>query len=157
MSSAIAAEEVFEVPDADPRFCTLALATLRPNAEGAEVVLSLGGHPRPMLVPATGPIVEVGQPGTLLGVVHPPELHDMTLQLRAGDALVLFSDGVLETRRARVPFGEERLVELLKATRGLSAADVVGAVVGEVRRYGQAGEGRDDVAVLVVRVEEPGS
>ena len=157
VSSAIAAEEVFEVPDADPRFCTLALATLRPNAEGAEVVLSLGGHPRPMLVPATGPIVEVGQPGTLLGVVHPPELHDMTLQLRAGDALVLFSDGVLETRRARVPFGEERLVELLNATRGLSAADVVGAVVGEVRRYGQAGEGRDDVAVLVVRVEEPGS
>lgn len=156
VSGAIAAEEVFELPGADPRFCTLALATLQPGPGGAEVVLSLGGHPRPMLVPAEGPIVEVGRPGTLLGVVDPPELYDVTLRLRPGDALVLFSDGVVETRRARVPFGEERLVELLGATRGLPASDVVGAVVGEVRRYGQAGEGRDDVAVLVVRVGKPG-
>ena len=156
VSAAIAAEEAFAVPDTDPRFCTLALATVRPEPGGAEVVLSLGGHPRPMLVPATGPIVEVGRPGTLLGIVDPPELYDATLRLRAGDSLVLFSDGVVETRRARVPFGEERLVDLLEATRGLPASDVVGAVVGEVRRYGQASEGRDDVAVLVVRVPDVG-
>jgi PAS domain S-box-containing protein len=157
VSAAIAAEEAFAVPDADPRFCTLALVTLQPAPDGAEVVLSLGGHPRPILVPATGPIAEVGRPGTLLGIVDPPELHDLTLRLRAGDALVLFSDGVVETRRDRVPFGEERLVDLLEATRGLPASDVVGAVVGEVRRYGPTGEGRDDVAVLVIRVADAGS
>jgi PAS domain S-box-containing protein len=157
VNGAIAAEEAFALPDTDPRFCTLALAALTPEADGAEVVLSLGGHPQPMLVPAAGPIVEVGRPGTLLGIVDPPELHDVTLRLRAGDALVLFSDGVVETRRDRVPFGEERLVDLLEATRGLPASDVVGAVVGEVRRYGHGGEGRDDVAVLVVRVDDAGS
>ena len=156
VSAAIAAEEAFELPEADPRFCTLALVSLKPEPSGAEVVLSLGGHPCPMLVPATGPIVEVGRPGSLLGIVDPPELHDVTLRLCPGDALVLFSDGVVETRRASVPFGEERLVDLLQATRGLPASDVVGAIVGEVRRYGHSGEGRDDVAVLVVRVGESG-
>jgi PAS domain S-box-containing protein len=152
VSAAIAAEEAFSAPGSDPRFCTIALATLEPRDGEAEVCLALGGHPRPMLVPVGGPVVEVGRPGTLLGIVNPPELHDVRLRLRAGDALVLFTDGVLETRREGDPFGEHRLVELLDATRGLPAAAVVGAVIGEVRRYGRAGDGRDDVAVLVVRV-----
>jgi PAS domain S-box-containing protein len=152
VSAAIAAEEAFSIPGTDPRFCTIALATLQPLAGGAEVVLALGGHPRPMLVPAAGPVVEVGRPGTLLGIVDPPELHDVRLRLCPGDTLILFTDGVVETRRQGVPFGEDRLVELLDATRGMPAAAVVGAVVGEVRRYGKAGDGRDDVAVLVVRV-----
>jgi sigma-B regulation protein RsbU (phosphoserine phosphatase) len=79
-------------------------------------------------------------------------VYDVQLRLGPGDALVLFTDGVVETRREGEPFGEERLVELLEATRGLTAAAVVGAVVGEVRRYGRGGDGRDDVAVLVARV-----
>jgi PAS domain S-box-containing protein len=156
VSAAVAAEEAFAVPGSDPRFCTIALAMLQPQDGEAEVTLSLGGHPRPMLVPVGGGVVEVGCPGTLLGIVHPPELHDVTLRLRPGDALVLYTDGVVETRRESEPFGEARLIELLEATRGLPAAAVVGAVVGEVRRYGRGGDGRDDVAVLVVRVPTDG-
>jgi PAS domain S-box-containing protein len=159
VSAAIAAEEAFASPGTDPRFCTIALATLQPLDVGAEVVLALGGHPRPMLVPAAGPVVEVGRPGTLLGIVDPPELYDVAVRLGPGDALVLFTDGVVETRREGVPFGEDRLIDLLDATRGLPSAAVVGAVVGEVRRYGRTGDGRDDVAVLVVRVpaKQPGA
>src|SRR5919112_1095864 len=150
VSAAIAAQEAFAAPGAEPRFCTVALATLETRGDGADVVLALGGHPRPMFVPAEGPIVEVGRPGTLLGIVDPPELYDVELRLGPGDELVLFTDGVVETRREGDPFGEERLIELLDATRGLPAAEVVEALVGEVRRYGRAGDGRDDVAVLVV-------
>jgi serine phosphatase RsbU (regulator of sigma subunit)/PAS domain-containing protein len=156
VSAAIAAEEAFAAPEADPRFCTVALATLEPRGDRADIVLSLGGHPRPMFVPAEGPIVEVGRPGTLLGVVDPPELYDVELQLGPGDELVLFTDGVVETRRGGEPFGEERLIELLEATRGLTSTEVVSALVGEVRRFGRTGDGRDDVAVLVVRVPVAG-
>ncbi|GMA86105.1 hypothetical protein GCM10025868_13550 [Angustibacter aerolatus] len=108
VAAAVAAEEAVGDPDADPRFCTMALATLEPVPGGAEVVLSLGGHPRPFVVSASGSVTEVGRPGSLLGVVDPPRLHDELVRLRAGDALVLFTDGVTETRRGLEPFGDDQ-------------------------------------------------
>ena len=73
VSAAIAEEEG---PDGelDARFCTMALATLTPAARSAEVLLALGGHPRPMMVTQRGEVTEVGVPGSLLGVLDDPEL-----------------------------------------------------------------------------------
>lgn len=152
VSSAIAAEEAMAGTDRDPRFCTLALATLEPSATGADVVLSLGGHPRPLLVMPDGQVTEVGVPGSLLGIIEPPELHDVPLSLRAGESLVLFTDGVTETRLGDEPFGDERLVALLASLAGQPAATIVQEVVRAVRGFGHGEEGRDDVAVLVVAV-----
>ncbi|GAB3690641.1 histidine kinase N-terminal 7TM domain-containing protein [Angustibacter aerolatus] len=161
VAAAVAAEEAVGDPDADPRFCTMALATLEPVPGGAEVVLSLGGHPRPFVVSASGSVTEVGRPGSLLGVVDPPRLHDELVRLRAGDALVLFTDGVTETRRGLEPFGDDQLVRLLGSLAGRSADRVVRSLVEAVRTWGEphgaaggagAADARDDVAVLVVAV-----
>lgn len=155
VSAAIAADEAMVGSGQDPRFCTLALATLVPTPTGADVVLSLGGHPQPLLIAASGSVTEVGLPGSLLGIVDPPELYDVRLQLRPGESLVLFTDGVTETRRDHELFGDERLAELLSGMAGQPAVAVVEAVVRAVRSFGQGEEGRDDVAVLVVAVPAP--
>ncbi|HEX8495719.1 MAG TPA: histidine kinase N-terminal 7TM domain-containing protein [Actinomycetales bacterium] len=132
-----------------PRFCTMALATLEPEPGGARVVLSLGGHPRPLLRRACGDVTEVGVPGNLLGVLPDPDLYDSPLQLGPGDALVMFSDGVTEARAHDEDFGDRKLAELVSTLRGASAAETVAAVVDAVREF-RAGGPRDDVAVLAI-------
>ena len=149
VSRAITAEDLGQD---DPRFVTMALATLEPTADGASVVLSLGGHPRPLLLTARGEVTEVGVPGHLLGVVDEPELHDSPLTLRPGEALIVFTDGVTETRCGDEAFGDHRLVELVATLVGRSAQNVVATVVREVRAFGAASDSRDDVAVLALVV-----
>lgn len=64
---------------------------------------------RPWLATPSGPR-RGGRPGTLLGVLPDPELHDSQRILRTGDSLILFSDGVTEARRDtdRELYGDER-------------------------------------------------
>jgi PAS domain S-box-containing protein len=158
VSAAIAADEPAGDGLADPRFCTMALATLEPRPEEhcADVVLSLGGHPRPLLLHADGEVTEVGVPGTLLGVVDQPELHDVRLRLRPGEALLLFTDGVTEARRGHEVLGEERLMRLVRELRGATAHDVVARVVSRVRSFSGEDDPRDDVAVLAVVMPDGG-
>ena len=149
VSRAIALEDV---GTDGPRFCTMVLATLEPVDGGALVVLSLGGHPRPLLRRAGGDVTEVGVPGHLLGVLEDPELYDSPLRLGPGDALVMFSDGVTEARRDDEDFGDQRLAALVARVGGGTADDIVTAVVREVREFGAQMAIRDDVAVLAVVV-----
>jgi serine phosphatase RsbU (regulator of sigma subunit)/PAS domain-containing protein len=157
VSAAIAADEPLGGDPRDPRFASMVLATLEPVTDdevgvGADVVLSLGGHPRPLLRCADGQVTEVGVPGTLLGVVETPELHDVRLRLRAGDTLLLFTDGVTEARRGREVFGDDRLASLVRELSGVTAAEMVDRVVECVRSFGGKNDPRDDVAVLAVAI-----
>lgn len=159
VSAAIAADEPPVDDRRDPRFATMVLATLEPVIDedgaagaGADVVLSLGGHPRPLLLAADGQVTEVGVPGTLLGLVDAPELHDVRLRLRVGEALLLFTDGVTEARRGHEVFGEDRLAALVHGLAGLTAAEMVERVVGRVRSFSGVDDPRDDVAVLAVAI-----
>ncbi|MEO7744606.1 MAG: histidine kinase N-terminal 7TM domain-containing protein [Actinomycetota bacterium] len=149
VSRAITAEDLGQD---DPRFATMALATLEPTADGASVVLALGGHPRPLLLTARGEVTEVGVPGHLLGVVDEPELHDSPLTLRPGETLIVFTDGVTETRCGDEAFGDQRLVELVATLAGRSAQEVVTTLVREVRAFGASSDSRDDLAVLALVV-----
>ena len=85
----------------DRRFCTVAYAYLEKLDDGARVGISTGGHPLPLLLRADGSVEPVGAPGTLLGVVPDPNLEDRAVTLAPGDALVFYTDGVIESRAAR--------------------------------------------------------
>jgi PAS domain S-box-containing protein len=156
VSRAIAIDEQAAGNELEARFCTMALATLEPVDGGAKVGLALGGHPRPMLVTGAGLVREVGVPGSLLGVLPEPEIHDVTLRLEPGDSLVMFTDGVTESRNAGDAYGEARLADLLSQLAGLPAALVVREVVDAVRSFGTDTDPRDDVAVLVLSLPAEG-
>ena len=70
-----------------------------------------------------------------------------------GSYLVMFTDGITEARRGNEFFGEERLDALLAELVGASAQEVADGVAGTAVDF-QAGEPRDDIAVVVVG--EPG-
>lgn len=132
-------------------FCTVAYASLEPGDGRARVSLSVAGHPLPLIVRASGEIETAGEHGTLIGIVPNPQLVDVAYDLTAGDALVFFTDGVTEARVADGSlFGTDRLIDVLRACRGLSAADIARRVHGAVTNG--APLTRDDVAIVALRV-----
>ena len=92
----------------------------------------------------------IGEPGTVLGYVPDPALHDTRAVLLPGDALVLYTDGITE---ARAP---SRVLEPEELHRALSAIDAESAqgIVDELTAVALGSEGtppRDDIAVLALR------
>ncbi|WP_370442914.1 PP2C family protein-serine/threonine phosphatase [Kineococcus halophytocola] len=150
----------------DDRFATVAAVQL-PVSDGtggpaAGLSLCLAGHPRPVLVPADGPSRFVGTPGMLLGPFLDPDLHEVPLDLRPGDHLVLYTDGVTEAASpTRELFGDERLLAALDALprtgSGADAGPGVDAVADTVLAAvaDHVGDGPTDDLTLVVLARSP--
>jgi PAS domain S-box-containing protein len=134
----------------DYRFCTALYASVTPRPDGCDVVLATGGHPLPLLMRASGAIKQAGRPGTLLGVVREPEISEERITLGSGDALVLYTDGVVEASPSDQALAPDRLADLLRACDDSHAGSIAEAVERQAIAV-QNGRLRDDVAVVVLR------
>ncbi len=133
------------------RFCTVAVGRLEPTTAGASLTVCCGGHPPPLLIRSNGTVEEAGTPGTLLGIYEQVQLSDLTVALEPGDAVVFHTDGVTEERLEGHMFGEERLLELLRSSAGMSAAGIADRIERAVLEF-KPGPPADDVAVIVLRL-----
>jgi serine phosphatase RsbU (regulator of sigma subunit) len=99
----------------------------------------------------------VGRPGTLLGVVANPVLHQTPVDLTAGDSMIFYTDGLIEARLAGdVLFDLDYLIGALQGCRGLDPAGITAHI--EQTLTDLRAEPRDDIAILVVQVsgDRPG-
>jgi serine phosphatase RsbU (regulator of sigma subunit) len=134
----------------DGRFCTVAYCDFEMRRDGVRMTLSCGGHPLPLVLRASGAVEPVGRLGTLLGADVTPVLADVSLELGAGDLVVLYTDGVTEVRADREEiFGHRDLAALLAHCRGLGPDDVAQRIQDAVLEAA-GGRPRDDIAALVV-------
>jgi serine phosphatase RsbU (regulator of sigma subunit)/PAS domain-containing protein len=120
----------------------------RPDGVGADLEIVCAGHPSPLLIGADGSVRAVGHPGTLLGAFPEGAWTLTELELGDGDTLVLYTDGVTDTRGPEGRFGTDRLEALLRDI-GPANADVVASRIDDALLA--FGEQRDDVAVLVLQ------
>ncbi len=136
------------------RFCTAVFLRLVPTAVGVAVTLSNGGHPPPLVLRDDGTVEAVGGTGGMpLGLFPDAAVTDQTLSLAPGDAVVLYTDGVIEARSpGGEELGQERLETLLTNCAGRTADGIARRLELAVIDH-QAGSTLDDVAVLVVRAD----
>jgi PAS domain S-box-containing protein len=131
--------------------CTAVCARLerRPDG-GARARIACCGHPLPLLV-RDGGVSEAGRPGPILGAGPREDWPVTELDLRPGDTLVLYTDGITEALGERERFGEERLVRCL----GEGPCEPEGLVAHLVRTLDafQLPGQRDDTAVLALRLD----
>jgi GAF domain-containing protein len=107
-------------------------------------------HTTGAVVRADGNIGELGVTGPLLGAFGHVAFGEGEAMLEAGDTLFLYTDGLTESRRDGVLYGEARLMELLSGFAGRTPQEVVDAVVADVEAY-SGSRLRDDMAILAVR------
>jgi serine phosphatase RsbU (regulator of sigma subunit) len=132
----------------DGRFCTAIYASLRSDDDGLRVNLCSAGHPAPLLVCRSGKVVSIGESGTLLGVAEDPQLADDGLQLRRGQTLVLYTDGVTDAGAPDRILDSEDLVELVKPWANLEPVELVEKIEHAV--LGGRDETRDDIALVAL-------
>lgn len=116
--------------------------------EGDEVtfVWSAAGHPPPILVRAGAATVMPSADDVMLGVDAGTARSQLRQELQADDLLVLYTDGLLETRRDSL---DERLAALRKLLESMAAADLEEQAERLVRSLST---GEDDAALLLVQV-----
>ncbi len=130
-------------------FCTVAMGRLEPHDGGADLTISSGGHPLPMVLRRDGSVETVGAPGTLVGVFEDVELHDRTVELQRGDTVLFYTDGLIDSRRTE-PIDDAALDALVATCRDLDAVATI-----ECFRDAMAdpeGESPDDIAILALRI-----
>lgn len=135
----------------DGAFVTMVLAILDLARHQMSVVNA--GHLRPLLRRPDGTVVEIGdaEAGMPLGVVPARTYEQTQLQINAGDALVLISDGITEAQSAGGrQYGQPRLLAQLAASCG-TAADLGRRIIDDVDRFVGSHPQSDDRCLLCLR------
>jgi len=127
------------------QFVTAACVHL--DAARGELRYAAAGHPAMLLVRG-GRVMEVTENGILLAAADGIEYTERTLEIRAGDRVVLYTDGIVEARDARgAMFGEEALIASVEASAAMPADEVTGSIVEKVRAWANVQD--DDLTLLV--------
>jgi phosphoserine phosphatase RsbU/P len=131
-------------------YCTVAFGALSVGETGeATLEVALGGHPPGFACHVDGSIEPLGQPGTLLGL-YPPTLTATTHQLRSGDLLIFYTDGVTDAPHDEA-MPEEELAQWLCQHRELSPRQIAAELRTDLMARRPEGL-RDDVATIILKV-----
>jgi serine phosphatase RsbU (regulator of sigma subunit) len=123
---------------------------LRVDPARTELVCASAGHPRPRMLRADGSVESLPVGGLALGIIGNQSYEEIRIPYAPGDAVVLYTDGVIEARRGRELYGTPRLDDFLRRHSQLGARELADAVLADCREFA-GGPLFDDCAVVVVR------
>lgn len=133
-------------------FCTALYGTLARTPGGFRLEVASGGHPLPIIRRATGETEILGEPGTLLGVFADSQSVTVSTEIRPGDAVVLYTDGVTDVRPPH-ELTTDSLQEIVERSGAASSASEVAERLGsEVSAILPFAKRNDDIALLVLKV-----
>jgi serine phosphatase RsbU (regulator of sigma subunit) len=84
----------------------------------------------------------------MLGAFSDPDFHTCAVGLDPGDALVVYSDGLLDSDVDGVPVDEQHIAQALSGPPHASAQTLVDRLAGALQTMDHV---RDDVAIMALR------
>ncbi len=134
------------------RFVTFFFGIL--DSEG-KCTYSNAGHNPPYVLGSDGSLRELTEGGMVLGLFATATYESATIQLKPGDHLVLFTDGVLEALNVGgEEFGVERLRALLQQHARASSAEILTALQEAVTNFSANTPQHDDITMMVLGFQE---
>lgn len=110
------------------------------------------GHPPALLLRANGELELLSDGGLLLGVTSNAPYTSGRVELRSGDVLLTYSDGVLESvNKADEEFGYARIEAQLRRAQTSSADAILFSVLGAVQDFAATRPLVDDMSLAIVR------
>jgi sigma-B regulation protein RsbU (phosphoserine phosphatase) len=144
-------DAVLEFRDAS-RFVT-AVCCVLDTASGRLCYVNCGHNP-PLLLHGTGACETLRLGGSALGLFAGASFEAGAAELRPGDTLVLYTDGVVEpANEADADFGVDRLEAAVRAAGGRPASEALRSVIEATRAFsGRAGYDDDFTLVVLNRL-----
>jgi sigma-B regulation protein RsbU (phosphoserine phosphatase) len=133
------------------RFVTLFYAELDPATGGLSFINA--GHNPPLIAHGTdGTLEHLGSGGVPLGILPDYDYREGRTQLRAGDVLVVYSDGVTETQNpGGDEFGMVRLQEVVGQNLTLTASGIRDKIEAALSAFAQGTPAVDDITLVIVK------
>ncbi|NUU20554.1 MAG: SpoIIE family protein phosphatase [Streptomycetaceae bacterium] len=130
---------------------TVIVVRLEPAPGGRTLHWAAAGHPPPLVVtPGRRPRYLVGEPGPPLGVDPDLPRGDHREDLPAGSSVLLYTDGLVETRGRSLETGMAEAAELAAEYAAAPLPDMCDALLRRSTASGQY----DDIALLAARVTD---
>jgi serine phosphatase RsbU (regulator of sigma subunit) len=122
------------------------------DAETGELTYCNAGHPVPLVLRRDGSVEFLGAGGPVLGAISDAAFVTGRATLNPGDALLGYSDGILECENAwGEQFGLDRLVNATRSGAcGPSASALLFSVLGAAQDFAAGKARTDDLALMVV-------
>ena len=116
------------------------------------MVYGQGGHNPPILVPVQGKPTYEPAGGMPLGVFEDAKFGERELQLKPGETLLVYTDGVTEAmNQAKDLFGEDRLEKAVTGVASLSPEKIAERVIEQVEGFVLEAERSDDITLLAIQ------
>ena len=111
------------------------------------------GHPRQILVRAGGGTELIGANGFFVGMFEPTEYEERSLELKPGDRLINYTDGIPEAMSPKnEEFGEERFYKLVEKTTDKTCNQFCSILVQAIEKWAAGGEQHDDITIVALSV-----
>jgi serine phosphatase RsbU (regulator of sigma subunit)/pSer/pThr/pTyr-binding forkhead associated (FHA) protein len=132
------------------KYVTFLMARLHPASGRLEYVNA--GHNPPLLIRSKGEVERLEEGGTVLGMFDSAPYAVGTAELRPGDTLLVFSDGVTETfNETQEEFGEKGLVEVAVRGRSLEAEKLQDEILRALDDFAAGARATDDRTLIVLK------
>ncbi|AEI68043.1 PP2C family protein-serine/threonine phosphatase [Corallococcus macrosporus] len=121
------------------------------DVSNGHIDYAAGAHPSPLVFnKRSGQLASLPARGPLLGASVDSQFTSRQAQLRPGDVVVWYTDGLTEARDgAGKLYGTQRLAAAVQANAHLSAEALRDAVLADARAYSAGQPQRDDITVVV--------
>ncbi len=131
-------------------FITLTCAVWEPR--NRTLRLANAGMPLPVLI-RNGRWRQIQAEGIPLGLLEHTEYQEVSLQLKKGDLLAFFSDGLVEAMNPELQeFGARHLANLLRDNASRPLREIIDMLFGEIARFEEGRPPRDDQTLVLARV-----
>ncbi|MCP4246379.1 MAG: SpoIIE family protein phosphatase [bacterium] len=127
------------------------------NTDTLEMQYARGGHPYPLLISTDGSLTELRSAGGLLGLFPGDEYPTRTIQLKPGEKVILYTDGLEFTCEMDQdePDKLHYYRQVFERLAPLPADEMVGRIATRLDAEAGSLNPRDDVTVLAVEIGDP--
>jgi len=112
---------------------------------------SNAGHLPPIILSRDGEVRRLEAGGMVVGLFDNMEYQEETVEFRPGDIFIAFSDGMTEPENEFGEFGEDRLLDAVKANRDLPLERITEHAVSAVQDWIGSTEQPDDITLVLAR------
>lgn len=131
------------------RFITLCLAMIDPATDSVTIINA--GHVRPIIRRADGTLLEpeTNHSSLPVGIMKDVAYNPFQTQLKSGDCVLMFTDGVNECFNERQEqFGVQRIKAILQELKTESIGELGAHIVREVKRFIGPAQQNDDICLV---------